>query len=42
VRGAEHRYVALEPQEWVLRHTGAADAELNPRETGRDAEPWPV
>lgn len=42
VRGAEHRYRALEPQEWVLRHTGPEGAELSPRETGRDAGPWPV
>ncbi|MFM1965879.1 MAG: hypothetical protein RL134_1604 [Actinomycetota bacterium] len=42
VRGAEHRYLPLESQEWVLRHTGPADAELSPRETGRDAGPWPV
>jgi hypothetical protein len=42
VRGAEHRYLPLEPQEWVLRHAGPADAQLSPRETGRDAGPWPV
>lgn len=42
VRGAEHRYRPLESQEWILRYTGPADAELSPRETGRDAEPWPL
>lgn len=42
VRGAEHRYLPLEPQEWVLRHTGPDGAELSPRETGRDALAWPV
>lgn len=41
IRGAEHRYRPLEPQEWVLRHTGGPDAELDPRETGRAAAPWP-
>jgi hypothetical protein len=42
VRGAEHRYLPLEPQEWVMRHSGPADADLGARETGRDLEPWPV
>jgi mannose-6-phosphate isomerase-like protein (cupin superfamily) len=42
VRGAEHRYRPLEPQEWVIRHSGPEQAGLSPRETGRDAEPWPV
>lgn len=41
VRGAEHRYLPLEPQEWVLRHSGKEDASLGARETGRAAEPWP-
>lgn len=41
VRGAEHRYLPIEAQEWVLRHSGPADAGLDPRETGREAEPWP-
>lgn len=41
VRGAEHRYLPLEAQEWVLRHSGAPDADLGARETGREAEPWP-
>lgn len=42
VHGAEHRYLPLEPQEWVLRHSGPADADLAPRATGRDPEPWPL
>jgi hypothetical protein len=42
VRGAEHRYLPLEPQEWVIRHAGAADAGLDPQETGRQADPWPT
>ena len=41
VQGAEHRYLPIEPQEWVLRHAGPADADLGARETGREAEPWP-
>lgn len=42
VRGAEHRYLPLEPQEWVLRYSGPDSAELSPRETGREASPWPA
>ena len=42
VRGAEHRYLPLESQEWVLRHSGVADASLEPMETGRDPAPWPM
>lgn len=41
IRGAEHRYVPLEAQEWVLRHTGPDDADLGARETDRAADPWP-
>lgn len=41
IQGAEHRYLPIEPQEWVLRHTGPDDAELGARETGRTADPWP-
>ena len=41
VRGAEHRYLPLEPQEWVIRHSGPADADLGARETGRAPGPWP-
>ena len=41
VRGAEHRYLPLQSQEWVMRHSGPADAGLGARETGRSAEPWP-
>lgn len=42
VRGAEHRYLPVEAQGWVLRWSGAPDAGLDPRETGRQATPWPV
>jgi mannose-6-phosphate isomerase-like protein (cupin superfamily) len=42
VRGTEHRYLPLEPQEWVLRHSGAADAGLGARDTGRADDPWPA
>lgn len=42
VLGAEHRYLPIEPQEWVMRHAGSADAGLEPRETGRAADPWPA
>jgi hypothetical protein len=41
IRGAEHRYLPLEAQEWVLRHTGPDDADLRARETGRAGAPWP-
>lgn len=42
VRGAEHRYRPLEPQEWVIRHSGSEQASLSPRETSRDSGPWPA
>jgi len=42
VRGAEHRYLPLAPQQWVLRWSGPADADLGARETGRAADPWPA
>jgi mannose-6-phosphate isomerase-like protein (cupin superfamily) len=38
---AEHRYRPIEEQEWVMRHSGAVDAGLDPRETGRAPGPWP-
>ena len=41
VRRAEHRYLPIEPQEWVMRHSGPADADLGARETGRAPDPWP-
>ena len=41
VRRAEHRYLPIEPQEWVMRHAGPADAGLGAQETGRVSEPWP-
>lgn len=41
IGGAEHRYLPIESQEWVLRHTGPADGDIGASETGREAEPWP-
>ena len=41
VRGAEHRYLPLESQEWVLRYSGPADSDLGAHETDRPVEPWP-
>lgn len=41
VRGAEHRYLPLEPQEWVMRYSGPQGGDLGARETGRASEPWP-
>ena len=42
VRKAEHRYLPLESQEWVIRHSGPPGGGLGVRETGRPAEPWPT
>jgi hypothetical protein len=42
VRRAEHRYLPIEAQEWVIRHTGPVTADLAPRVTPRDADPWPL
>lgn len=42
VRGAEHRYLPLEPQEWVLRYSGPTEGDLGARETGRESAPWPT
>ena len=42
IRGAEHRYRPLVAQEWVIRHTGAHDADLGARETGRASDAWPA
>jgi mannose-6-phosphate isomerase-like protein (cupin superfamily) len=41
VRQAEHRYLPIESQEWVMRHSGPAEAGLGAQETGRAPEPWP-
>ncbi len=41
VRRAEHRYLPIEPQEWVMRHAGPAEAGLGAQETGRAPGPWP-
>ena len=41
VRQAEHRYLPLTPQRWVVRFGGGPDAELVPTDTGRPAGPWP-
>lgn len=38
VEGAEHRYLPLTPQQWILRFEGE---ELVGRETGRTSGPWP-
>jgi hypothetical protein len=42
VRGAEHRYRPLTAQRWAIRHSGPDDAELDPRDTGRPSETWPL
>jgi hypothetical protein len=41
MRGAEHRYRPLTAQEWVIRHSGGAEADLGAQETGREASAWP-
>ena len=41
VRRAEHRYLPIEPQEWVMRHSGPVEAGRGALETGRAPEPWP-
>jgi len=41
VRRAEHRYLPIESQEWVMRHSGPAEAGLGAHETDRAPEPWP-
>ena len=41
MRGAEHRYRPLTEQEWLIRHSGPADADLDATATGRAAEAWP-
>jgi len=41
VRGGEHRYRPITEQEWLIRHSGDADAELGTRATGRASGPWP-
>jgi len=42
VRGAEHRYRPLSTQRWAIRHSGPEDADLEPRDTGRPSEAWPL
>lgn len=42
IRKAEHRYLPLQAQEWVIRHSGPSEGDLGYRETGRPAEPWPA
>lgn len=39
--GAEHRFRALTPQQWVLRWSGGSDDDLGARPTGRPSGPWP-
>lgn len=41
VQRAEHRYLPLEPQGWVIRHAAAPDADLVPTDTGREDGAWP-
>jgi len=41
MRGAEHRFRALTPQEWVLRWSGAPEDDLGARTTERPSEAWP-
>ena len=41
MRGAEHRYRPLTEQEWLIRHSGPADADLGATATGRAAAAWP-
>ncbi len=40
VEGAEHRYLPVTAQEWLLRFGGGADGELASTGTGRVAEEW--
>ena len=42
VRKAEHRYLPIEDQGWVIRHGAAPDAEMAPVNTGREDAPWPA
>jgi hypothetical protein len=41
VRGAEHRYLPLTTQRWLIRHAGGPTQEQATRDTGRAAQPWP-
>lgn len=40
-RGAEHRFLPVEDQRLVLRHSGKVDGEFAYVATGRTPEPWP-
>lgn len=40
IRRVEHRFRAFTSTTWVLRYSGAADAQLRPDPTGRVEEPW--
>lgn len=42
VQRAEHRYLPLESQGWIIRHAAEPDGELIPTDTGRDGAPWPA
>lgn len=42
VQGAEHRYLPLEPQGWIIRHGAAPDGDMTPTDTGRPDTPWPA
>ena len=39
---AEHRYLPLTRQEWVVRFGGGPGSELVPTDTDRPAGPWPT
>ena len=41
VQGAEHRYLPLEPQGWIIRHGAAPEGDMAPVDTGRADTPWP-
>jgi hypothetical protein len=40
IRRVEHRFRAFTSTTWVLRYSGAANAELSPKPTGRVEKPW--
>lgn len=40
VRGAEHRYLPLTDQRWILRWSGGPEATLEGTDTGRESTPW--
>jgi hypothetical protein len=40
IDGAEHRYLPITQQTWLIRHGGEADFEFAPTNTGRKPEAW--